>query len=164
MMEAFRKVFDMYAVTLVMFLLVGAGIGSLLEIFKASVFSALEKRHVDNERALTRIKTLKSIFCMILALILTGWFLNCLMDALVFPGINPRALYPAYFLLLYIWQLFVDLKGGIKTLWRRFFEPASKPVRQDLEDAEKPMKRRRILVKKVRYTLDDEGNEVPLDE
>lgn len=162
MMEAFRKFVDMYAVTLVMFLLVGAGIGSLLEIFKASVFSALEKRYVDNERALTRIKTLKSIFCMILALVLTGWFLSCLMDALVFPGVKPKALYPAYFLLLYIWQLFVDLKGGIKVLWQRFFNPAP-TAREHEPEKEKPMKRR-ILVKKVRYTLDDEGNEVPLDE
>lgn len=162
MMEAFRKVFDMYAVTLVMFLLVGAGIGSLLEIFKASVFAALEIRYAEDGKKLARIKTIKSIFCMLLAMVLTGWFLQCLMDALVFPGVKPKALYPAYFLLLYIWQLFVDLKGGIKALWQRFFNSAP-TAREHEPEKEKPMKRR-ILVKKVRYTLDDEGNEVPLDE
>jgi hypothetical protein len=146
-----------------MFMLTGAGIGSLIEIYKASAFAAIEKKNEGDKTKTAAIATVKAVTSLILAVILTAWFLLCLMEALVFPGSEPKALYPIYFLLLFLWQLFVDMKGGIKALWKAFFnkEPKAAPIEEESEP--KPRKQK-VLVRKIRFTIDEDGNEVLLDE
>lgn len=162
--EILKDVLDRYAVAFIMFLLTGAGIGSLLEIYKASAFAAIEKKNEDDKKKSSTLATVKAVTSLILAGVLTAWFLKCLMAALDFPGSNPKALYPVYFLLLFLWQLFVDMKGGIKALWKTFFTKEPKSAASVEEDPEPKPRKPRVLVKKIRFTIDDEGNEVPLDE
>lgn len=117
----------------------------------------LAKAKVLSEKFLAIYNTIKAVLYYVVAFVLTAIALGKLMSFCVFPADNAKALAIFYFIPMFYLQFFFD--KHLKAIFCKIFgiDPNS--------DEEKPKeKKQKVFSKKIYYTLDDEGNEVPVEE
>lgn len=136
-LEAIGSFFEVYGVTILVACVTCICIGCLVELFKQSLFNKLEKRYAADEGKLAKVKTVKAGCAFALAALLTAFFLRCIWKSSL-PNIGNEALLPIWFTVMYLLQLFCDIKS-IKALFNRILGnviPSTEPK------AEKPKKKK----------------------
>ena len=113
-MEIVRAFTSVYGLTVLVFCLSAICIGVLVELFKQSVFAKIEKKYEAEGKDASKLKTVKGISACFLAVILTIFFLACIHKSGL-PTIGGVAVTPIWFTVMYLLQLFVDIKG-LKTI------------------------------------------------
>ena len=146
-----------YLVTLAMCILACLGVAIVMRFFVKTALVQLDKyiesKH-PSDKVLAIYKTVKAIVYCLIAFALTAYALGKLMSVCPFPADNNRALAMFYIVPMYALQWFLD--AHMKKLACRLF---------GLEyDGTEEVKQKKVYTKKVQYTLDDEGNEVPVED
>lgn len=118
------------------------------------------KTKVTSEKAQAVYGVVKSAIYTGFAFILTATTLGMLYKVCKFPYNNSPFLCWLYFIPMFALQWFFDAK--MKRLACRIFGLKCDSSIEEEEDIPKP-KKPKIKYKKVAYTVDDDGNEVPLD-
>ncbi len=113
-MEILRNFSQVYGLTVLVFCLSAICVGVLVELFKQSVFTKLEKKYEEENKDASKLKTAKGISACFLAVILVIFFLACIYKSGL-PVIGGLAVTPIWFTVMYLLQLFVDIKG-LKTI------------------------------------------------
>lgn len=119
----------------------------------------IEKKH-PSDKVMAIYKTVKAVAYFLIAGILVGYALSKLMSVCYFPADNNRALAMFYFIPMYALQWFLD--AHMKKIACKMFgleydgDEGSSPI---IKEA-KP----KVFTKKVKYTVDDEGNEIPVEQ
>ncbi len=109
-MEFLNAFTEVYGLTVLVFCLSAICIGVLVELFKQSVFAKIEKKYEAESKDASKLKTIKGVSASFLAVILTCLFLGCIY-ASELPTIGGGAVVPIWFTIMYLLQLFVDLKA-----------------------------------------------------
>lgn len=153
-----------YVVTFAMCVLASLGVAIIMRFFVKTAFIKLDeyfKSRGKDDKFLAIYNTCKAIAYLVIAGVLTIIALSKLMNVCVFPAENSRALSIFYFLPMFALQFFLD--KHMKKIACHLF--GIEYEKDDEEKEEKPVKEKKPKVhyKKVAYTLDDEGNEVPVE-
>lgn len=116
-------------------------------------------KHTD-DKTLALYQTIKSIVYVVLAGILTAFALHRLMAICPFPMDNSKALAMFYFIPMFALQWFFD--AHMKKIACKVF---GLPYDGSDEKEERPVKepKPKYHTKKVKYIIDEEGNEVPVE-
>lgn len=114
-MEILRSFTSIYGLTVLVFCLSAICVGVLVELFKQSVFAKVEQKYETEGKDAAKLKTIKGVSACFLAVLLVGFFLACIY-ASDLPTIGGRASVPIWFTVMYLLQLFVDIKGLKKIL------------------------------------------------
>ena len=132
-----KTVFDLlgafvekYGLTLGIGLAACICVGILVEIFKKSAFTALEKKVEADEKKKANVAAIKAVSSLVLAGILTAFFLGCIWKSDL-PKLGNGAVLPIHFTVMYLTQLVIDLKT-LKSIVDRIlnsFEKAPKELR-----------------------------------
>lgn len=109
-MEILREFTSVYGLTVLVFCFSAICVGVLVELFKQSVFAKIEKKYEDEGKDSSKLKTIKGISACFLAVILVAFFLACILASNL-PTIGDKAVVPIWFTVMYLLQLFVDIKG-----------------------------------------------------
>ena len=80
-----------------------------MEIFKKSAFTALEKKVEADEKKKANVAAIKAVSSLVLAGILTAFFLGCIWKSDL-PKLGNGAVLPIHFTVMYLTQLVIDLK------------------------------------------------------
>lgn len=111
-----KTVFDLlgafvekYGLTLGIGLAACICVGILVEIFKKSAFTALEKKVEADEKKKANVAAIKAVSSLVLAGILTAFFLGCIWKSDL-PKLGNGAVLPIHFTVMYLTQLVIDLK------------------------------------------------------
>ena len=111
-----KTVFDLlgafvekYGLTLGIGLVACICVGLLVEIFKKSAFTALEKKVEADEKKKANVAAIKAVSSLVLAGILTAFFLGCIWKSDL-PKLGNGAVLPIHFTVMYLTQLVIDLK------------------------------------------------------
>ena len=117
-MEIVREFTSIYGLTVLTFCLSAICVGVLVELFKQSVFAKIEKKYEAEAKDVSKLKAIKGISACFLAVVLVIFFLACIY-ASELPTIGGRAAQPIWFTVMYLLQLFVDIKG-LKQFFGKF--------------------------------------------
>ena len=129
-----KTVFDLlgafvekYGLTLGIGLAACICVGILVEIFKKSAFTALEKKVEADEKKKANVAAIKAVSSLVLAGILTAFFLGCIWKSDL-PKLGNGAVLPIHFTVMYLLQMVFDLKSlkGIVDRILNSFEKAPK--------------------------------------
>ena len=157
-----------YRDTLILFAFGIIGVAAAMRIIKHAFFDQLEKwikkACGEEGKALAIFSTVKAILCTVISAALSFAAIWCLMKILPFPADNNKALLPFYFIPFYYLQLVLDLKG-LKILTNKLFgidRPAA--AEEEPDYSEKEEKPRIFKVKGKRYTENEDGTLVPVEE
>lgn len=130
-MEFLNQFLTVYGMTVLVFCLSAICVGVLVELFKQSVFAKIEKKYKEEAKDVSKLKTIKGISACFLAVILVIFFLACIY-ASELPTIGGRAAQPIWFTVMYLLQLFVDIKGLKQILGKMLgnIEAVAKPKKK----------------------------------
>lgn len=138
MIEALTGFFEMYGKTILVGVVACICVGCLVEIFKQSLFSKMEKKYADDEARLTKVKTIKAGCAFALAAILVAFFLACIWKS-DFPNIGGVATLPIWYTAMYLLQMVCDIKG-VKAVFAKILgnvvkstEPEEKPKKKKMK-------------------------------
>lgn len=109
-MEFLNQFLTVYGMTVLVFCLSAICVGVLVELFKQSVFAKIEKKYEADGKDTSKLKTFKGASACFLAVALTAIFLGCIY-ASELPTIGGAGVVPVWFTVMYLLQLFVDIKG-----------------------------------------------------
>lgn len=150
-------------VTFAMCLLASLGVAIIMRFFVKTVFIKLNeyfKSRGKDDKFFAIYNTIKAVLYLVIACVLTCIALSKLMSVCVFPADNSRALAIFYFVPMLALQFFFD-KHMKKIAYKMFGIECDEEVQEEVPAKEK---KPRVHYKKVAYTLDDEGNEVPVED
>lgn len=119
-----------------------------------------EKHPSDKVSAI--YNTIKSIAYLLIAGALVAFALGKLMAVCTFPADNNKALAMFYFIPMYALQWFLD--AHMKKLACKIFGIEYDGKESSGEAKPEKAPKHKVYTRKLRYTLDDEGNEVPVEE
>lgn len=147
--------------------LASLGVAIVMRFFVKPVFLGIDKfinsKYEDGTKVAGIYATVKAIIYTGSAFVLMCLALAQLMKVCTFPLDNSVYLAWLYFVPMYALQFFLD--KNMKRIANKVFglDPVEEP--EDEEPEEKPAKPKKVKVytKKIKYTLDDDGNEVALD-
>ena len=143
-----------YLVTLAMCVLACLSVGIVMRFFVKTALRYLDKfiksKHPD-DKVMAIYKTVKAIVYAILGGIFIGIALGKLMAVCPFPMDNNKALAIFYFVPMYALQWFFD--AHMRQIANRLFG-----LEDELEEKKK------VYIKKTKYTIDEDGNEVPVED
>lgn len=146
-MEYLNSFFDTYGLTVLVFCLSAVCIGLLVELLKQSAFAKLEKKFEADGKDASKLKTVKGVVAFVAAFVLVAFFMACIYRSSL-PKIGNEAIVPIWFTLMYLMQLFVDIKGVKSFVGKLLGNIATPP---------KPAKKR--VKKVVSYVDVDEAGE-----
>lgn len=153
MIEAIKSFFETYGTTILVAVISCVCIGCLVELFKQSLFSKLEKKYESDPDKLAKLKTIKAGCAFALAALLTAFFLLCIWKSDL-PNIGSSAVLPIWYTAMFLLQMLVDLKS-VKTILGRILGNIVKTTEP------KPKKEKLKKEKIVSYVYrDEEGNVV----
>lgn len=157
--EYINSFVETYGLTILMFCLSAIGTGVLVELFKQSAFSKLEKKYEEDGRDASKLKTVKSVMAFFVAFGLVLICLACIYESDL-PTIGGTYCVPIWFMVMFLLQLFIDIKGVKTFVGRLLGNIAATPK------APKPPKKK--IVRKVVFE-DEDGRPVdsygnPLEE
>lgn len=141
---------ETYGLTVLVFCLSAVCIGVIVELFKQTAFAKLEKRYEDEGKDASKLKTFKSVASFLIAAALVALFLASIHNSTL-PTIGGIAVVPIWYTVMFLLQLFVDIKG-VKSFIGRVLGNIAAPPKM-----EKPAKRK--VIRKVVYE-DENGNPV----
>ena len=144
---------ETYGLTVLVFCLSAVCIGVIVELFKQTAFAKLEKKYEDEGKDASRLKTSKSVMAFAIAASLVAFFLASIYRSTL-PTIGGVAVVPIWYTVMFLLQLFVDIKG-VKTFIGRILGNVAAPPRK-----EKPVRRK--VIRKIVYE-DENGNPVDGD-
>jgi len=134
-MEYVNSFLETYGLTVLVFCLSAVCVGLLVELLKQSAFSKLEKKFETEGKDASKLKTIKSVVAFASAFILVAFFMACIYKSSL-PKIGNEAIIPIWFTLMYLLQLFIDIKG-VKTFVGKLLgnitsqpKPAKKKVKK----------------------------------
>ncbi len=136
-MEIVREFTSVYGLTVLVFCLSAICVGVLVELFKQSVFTKLEEKYKEENKDASKLKTVKGMAASFLAVILVGFFLACIY-ASELPTIGGKAVVPIWFTIMYLLQLFVDIKALKNFLGKLLGNIATAPK-------DKPKKKKKVV-------------------
>ena len=138
MIEAIKTFFDVYGLTILIGVVSCICIGCLVELFKQSLFTKLEKKYeLEDSGKLARIKTIKAGCAFALAALLTAFFLSCIWKSDL-PKIGGAAALPIWYTAMYLLQMICDIKG-VKAVLSKIL---GNVVKSTEPAAEKPKKKK----------------------
>ena len=153
MTEVIKSFFETYGTTILVAVISCVCIGCLVELFKQSLFSKLEKKHEGDPDKLAKLKTIKAGCAFALAALLTAFFLLCIWKSDL-PNIGSSAVLPIWYTAMFLLQMLIDLKS-VKTILGRILGNIVKTTEP------KPKKEKLKKEKIVSYVYrDEEGNVV----
>ncbi len=140
--------FETYGLTLAIGLVACICVGLLVEIFKKSAFTAIEKKVEADEKKKANVATIKATSALVLAGILTAFFLACIWKSDL-PKLGNGAVLPIHFTVMYLLQMLFDLKT-LKGIVDRILNKFEKEPK--VKEPKKKMK------KVVTWVEDNEGD------
>lgn len=149
-----------YLATLAMCVLASFGVAFVMRFFIKTALAQLDKyietKH-PSDKVMAIYKTVKAIVYCVIAGILVGYALGKLMKICTFPADNNKSLAMFYFIPMYALQWFFD--AHMKKI-------ACKLFGLDYDGTEEITKTNtpKVFTKKVKYTFDADGNEIPVEE
>jgi len=146
MIEALTGFFATYGVTILVAVVACICVGCLVEIFKQSLFSKMEKKHEGDADKIAKVKTVKAGTAYALAAFLTAFFLACLWKSDL-PKIGSVATLPIWYTAMFLLQMICDIKG-VKAVFGRILGNVVKSTE------EKPKKKK--MKKVVTWTEVDD--------
>ena len=152
-------------VTFALCLLGSLSVAIVMRFFVKQILNKVDEyisaKHPDDKIGAIYL-AIKSFLYTATAFVLTAVVLSMLMHVCEFPYENNKWLSFLYFIPMLALQFFFDRK--MKRLACLMFGlPYDTPDDDDEEKEDKP-KKQKIHYKKVPYTVDEEGNEVPVDD
>jgi len=151
LMDVVVAFFETYGKTLAVGLVACICVGILVELFKKGAFTSLENKFKDNEEKLATLGTVKATSALVLAGILTAFFLGCIWKSDL-PKLGNGAVLPIHFTVMYLLQLIFDLKT-LKGIVDRILNKIEK--KDEAKPAKKKMKK---VVTWVEDTDDEKGD------
>ena len=139
MIEALKSFFTVYGMTILTAVVSCICIGCLVELFKQSLFSKMEKRYEDDAGKLSKIKTVKAACAFALAALLTAFFLNCIWKSEL-PNIGGAAALPIWYTAMYLLQMLCDIHG-VKTVLAKILGNVVKATEPETKPKKKKMKK-----------------------
>lgn len=133
-MEYVNLFLETYGLTVLVFCLSAVCVGLLVELLKQSAFAKLEKKYESEGKDAAKLKTIKGLVSFAAAFILVAFFMACIQKSEL-PKIGNSAIIPIWFTVMYLLQLFVDIKG-LKTLVGKVLGnivPQPKPVKKKVK-------------------------------
>lgn len=152
MIEAIKSFFETYGTTILVAVISCVCIGCLVELFKQSLFSKLEKKHEGDPDKLAKLKTIKAGCAFALAALLTAFFLLCIWKSDL-PNIGSSAVLPIWYTAMFLLQMLIDLKS-VKAVLGRILGNIVKSTEP------KPKKEKIHREKVVSYVYRDEAGNV----
>lgn len=142
MIEALTGFFEMYGKTILVGVVACICVGCLVEIFKQSLFSKMEKKYKDDEARLAKIKTIKAGCAFALAAILVAFFLACIWKSDL-PNIGGVATLPIWYTAMYLLQMVCDIKG-VKAVFAKILGNVVKST-EPAEEKPKKKKMKKVV-------------------
>ena len=141
-LEAIGSFFEVYGLTILVACVTCICIGCLVELFKQSLFSKLEKRYAADESKLAKLKTVKAGCAFALAALLTAFFLRCIWKSSL-PNIGNEALLPIWFTTMYLLQMLCDIKG-VKAVFEKILGNVIQTTEPQVEKPKKKKMKKQV--------------------